>query len=287
MKKLIVYISLAVFISGCSLQISSVRVATPGENSTIQRSYFLTDDFFNRAYQSSRAKSFRPKVYAGIIPHHLLASYLIADFFRGLEEFNQPSVVVLIGPNHMGAGRYKLAVSQAYWWTPYGYLPPDEKIIQTLRDEAGAGLAEEIFPAEHAVTAEVAFIKKSFPQTKIVPLIIKDMVTPEESEKLAKILAQILPRDALVLASLDFAHFVSPSVADQKNKTNIEILKSRDQSKISDMFVDSKPTVRVLMSYLSHKGLISPYLLADSNTAEVINDPDLAEVTSYLTVYYY
>ncbi|MFA5069989.1 MAG: AmmeMemoRadiSam system protein B [Patescibacteria group bacterium] len=287
MKKFWPIILLALFLSGCGKCVSVNRVGPVSGDGITHRSFLLDRDFFSRAYYSGRATTVKEKVTAGIIPHHLLAAYLIGDFFRGLQAYNQPSTVVLIGPNHANFGRSQIISSQGFWRTPYGYLDPDFRIINALVKKDIVTVEEGVFISEHSISAEVAFIKKSFPRAKIVPIILKNSTSEQKAEQLAAALSKILPRDALVVASLDFSHYVSPAEARRQNKVNIEILKRNDPAEVADMFVDSRPTAQTLMYYLKEKGFHKPLILSDSNTAEVIGNPDLAEVTSYITAYYY
>ncbi|MDD5032224.1 MAG: AmmeMemoRadiSam system protein B, partial [Patescibacteria group bacterium] len=61
------------------------------------------------------------EVVAGIIPHHLLAADLIAEFFYNLRGKNYDTVI-LLGPNHFDSGNYSMITSGYDWQTPYGHL---------------------------------------------------------------------------------------------------------------------------------------------------------------------
>ena len=77
---------------------------------------------------------------------------------------------------------------------------------------------------QHASIEEVAFIAKTWPKATIVPIILKSKVTRSESEKLGLLLAQKLPENTLVLASVDFSHYLPELAADFHDETSEEVI---------------------------------------------------------------
>jgi hypothetical protein len=47
------------------------------------------------------------KIKGGIVPHHLLPSYIVADFFKHIAH-QKPKTLILIGPNHYEKGTLML-----------------------------------------------------------------------------------------------------------------------------------------------------------------------------------
>ena len=128
-------------------------------------------EFFETAYGFAGKKIdlLGKQVVAGIIPHHLLAADLIADFFYNLEGANYDTVV-LIGPNHFLVGQSNLITSGYNWQTPYGVLEPDATILADLLNDTNLGMVveEDVMQGEHSINSEVAFIKKTFPNFRIM-----------------------------------------------------------------------------------------------------------------------
>src|SRR5258706_2937352 len=65
----------------------------------------------------------------GIIPHHLVASDNIANFFKTIQPLS-PSTLVLIGPNHYEKGNFDVLTSLSSWDTPNGIVSSNAAIIQ-------------------------------------------------------------------------------------------------------------------------------------------------------------
>lgn len=288
MKKFLVFCALALVLSGCAEPEKTTTVSnqTPAVSQrVVHRSFFMERDFFDRAFKNESGQKPVSAVIAGIIPHHLLASHLIARFWLGLDQ-RIPSVVVVIGPNHFNNGHGPIISSLGEWSTPYGTLWPATDLINVLADAESVKIDERVFEREHSISGEVSFIQKTFPETKIIPIVLKSTVTDADSKKLAAKLDKILPADALIIASVDFSHEVTAEVADEQAETNISVLRERDSTRVGEMYVDSQPTIIALLEYVNLRGAENTILLENSNAAKVAGDPSLKEVTSYLTMYF-
>ena len=289
-KHYLLILVVALLLSGCTKdnnsKINEEREEADPPSAVFHRSYYLDQEFFEQSYQGNQVEPVKEKVHAGIVPHHLLASHLMAEFYQGLEEFNQPEVVVLIGPNHQEVGDFNILSSQAFWKTPYGDLAPASEIISQLAVKGAIRIDERVFVEEHSISAEVAFIKKSFPESKLVPLVFRTKTTEKELGSLMELLLQILPERSLIIASVDFAHEVTSEEANELDQRSIEALQSIDPRRITEITVDSKPTISALFYYLKAKEATDSVLLQNSNAAKVLNDPSIPEVTSYITMYF-
>ena len=143
-----------------------------------------------------------------------------------------------------------------------------------------------MFVAEHSISAEVSFIKKSFPEAQVLPIVLMSRATEADLVALASALHEVLPKDALVLASVDFAHYVSSEEADTLDAKSRETLVSFDVEGLASMAVDSPASIYVLMRYLTARNAQKPVILENSNSAKVIGDLTISEVTSYFTMYF-
>ncbi|MFH1235361.1 MAG: AmmeMemoRadiSam system protein B [Parcubacteria group bacterium] len=286
--RFVISISLvALLVSGCTGTPRVEGDATDADAPTIAHKAFLMEQsFFDRAYSDVSGSVEKAKVRGGIIPHHLLASHLIAEFFSRLENVQTPSVVVVIGPNHREVGAGGILVSEAGWKTPYGRLQPYTQGISSLIQRGVVQTDERVFAGEHSISAEVAFIKKSFLDAQVLPIVLMSRVTEADLVELASALHEVLPEDALVLASVDFAHYVSSNEADELDEKSRETLLAFDINKLATIAVDSPASLYVVMTYLNVRGARQPILIENSNSAKVVGDLTVPEVTSYFTMYF-
>ena len=73
-------------------------------------------------------------IRGGIVPHHLYAADIIADFFKRLS-FQNPQTIILIGPNHYEKGNFKALSSLDNWETPFGIVETDRQLTKQLLDK--------------------------------------------------------------------------------------------------------------------------------------------------------
>lgn len=229
------------------------------------------------------------RIAGGIIPHHLLAAPLIAGFFEGIKD-QDVKRVILIGPNHYNLGKATILVSNATWQTIFGELTPDTFVITNLLKENVAEGDEEVFETEHSIYGIVPFIKKIYPDAKVVPIILKSSTTKVEADKLIISLSKIMDKQTLVLASVDFSHYLPSSVADKYDKESISALESSDTDKIlklnPEKNFDSPTTLYILVKLMKMKKADKPHLIYNTNSAKLVGDLKIKETTSYVTMYY-
>ena len=176
-RLLILFALAGILSTGISLKFSEKEIedkeAVASEKETVHYANPNELDFYETVFKFARKKVDLENevVVGGIIPHHLLAGDMIAEFFSGLEG-REYGTVVLIGPNHFDAGTGEIITSRFDWETPYGTLEGDRELVEKFLKLKGLTIEEEPFEKEHSMNSEVAFIKKTFPETKFVPLIV-------------------------------------------------------------------------------------------------------------------
>jgi poly-gamma-glutamate synthesis protein (capsule biosynthesis protein) len=217
-----------------------------------------------------------------VVPHHLLASRLIANAFNSIQP-EMFKTVILISPNHFSKGRGQIISSIYDWKTPYGVLEADGNLIEEMRDKNILNIDETPFSKEHGIYNVAPFIKKVMPEAKIVPIIIKDNLTQEESYRLAEKLRENLGDNTLIVASFDFSHYLPSNVADFHDAKSLAVLENFDYEAIDFLDIDSKPALKVFLKYLELEGAQNFTFFENSNSAKIINNVAAAETTSYIT----
>jgi poly-gamma-glutamate synthesis protein (capsule biosynthesis protein) len=215
-----------------------------------------------------------------LVNHHLLAPDLIARALAGVAT-TKKQTVVLISPNHFSAGEGFAISTSDSWQTPYGILKPDKGLITHLV-LAGATLNSVPFENEHGIYNIIPFIRRSLPNARIVPLMIRDTTSSSDLETLV----QALPADALIIGSFDFSHEVTSEVADAQDKMSLQVLESLDIPAIAQVHIDSRPGLAMLMRYAQVHGKRQFVLLGATNSAKVLKQPTQPDVTSYITGYF-
>lgn len=251
-----------------------------------QKSYYnfhyasYTDEKFYPHLAGNSVSSIQEKVYGGIVSHHFYAEKYISDFFSSLKSQN-PNVLVIIGPNHFNAGSSDILISKYPYKTPWGILEPEENIINSLIDGSVASIEEIPFEREHSIGSLVGFAKYTFPDVKIVPIIVKRSVNPDKIDKLAEELNKILPDNSLVLTSVDFSHHLNRFVAGLHDEKSISTIQSFNIPDLYRLEIDSPASVRLLLKYLSLRGA-KEMAYINARSTDISKSLDSEDVTSYL-----
>jgi len=244
----------------------------------------MSPEFYDEAYKNAPTTiSALPETVGGIVNHHLLAAPLLAQFFDGLAK-QKPEHLIIIGPDHLSRGSSPITISAEGWGTAYGDLHPDSALIDQLSNSGAAHIEEWPFDYEFSVGGLVTFAKRSFPDIDVTTIILRGDA-PEAA--LAK-LAAALPRspDTLVVASLDFSHYLPTDVADFHDLTNRAVISDFDTADLDKIEIDSIPTLRVALEYFQLRGALTDTLVASTNSAKITGKLDTQETTSYLNQYF-
>lgn len=231
----------------------------------------------------------RGTIMGGIVPHHLLASDMIAAFFADLSQAG-PETVIVLGPNHKLTGFSELHTSTADWGTPFGILESDTELVQTVINDAGAAENNTLMENEHSVASLVPYISYYLPDAEIVPLLIHGSCTAEQSEKLGKLLADLINRNpgTVIIASIDFSHYLDVAKADEMDRITLDAVKSWDTGALRLMGsdnLDSVPSLLTLMTAMNEVQATDIEVTGHSNSS-YISGSGYEYTTSYFTMFF-
>ena len=125
----------------------------------------------------------RRRVCGGIVTHHFLASSLMVRFFSEMAKHSSPSTIILLGPNHYHHGLANISLSSLPWKTPFGIVPSDRQLVQSLAAAARLPEDPEAFTGEHSVSVLIPFIKYYFPHSRVVPILIDVNARPYDDSQ--------------------------------------------------------------------------------------------------------
>lgn len=226
------------------------------------------------------------EIKGGIVPHHLLAGQISATFFKSLQKQN-PEVIYLIGPDHYHAGNGEILTTDFAWQTPYGVLVPEKNIISDLQEKNIAKIVgKDVFATEQSISSLVSFIKKSIPQTKIVPIIFSYQTPTATLEKVYEYFLENISEKEVIVASVDFSHYLTNPVADFHDELSKQVIKNLDYERVFKLETDSPGSLYILTKYLSTKNYGKVAYELSTNSAQILNTSSLKEITSYYSPYF-
>ncbi len=238
----------------------------------------LYNEFFDFA---KKPNTLEGEIISGVVPHHMVAGHYVAGFFDSVKSLD-PKIVVLVGPNHGQRGLDNVVSSYLNWNTPYGELKTETKLLAKLEKDGLVKIRPEIMEGEHSVSSLVPFIKKTWKNTKVLPVILKNNASSEDLEKLAIWLKNEVGNDSLLLVSVDFSHYLSLEPANFHDELSLAVLKSGDITRVRKLEVDSPNSLYVLLKYNELKGSKNFQLFSHTNSATILQNRNLKETTSHV-----
>lgn len=256
----------------------------PIEQTTdLHQAYSMDKGFYDIFFIGQQQKEkIKEPVFSAVLPHHLIAGQVIGSFFNSLEDQDFDTIVI-VGPNHKQLGNAIISDGQA-WQTPYGVVSVDKKLFSKTVDQGAVSVNSRVLGEEHSISALVPFVKKTWPRATIMPIIVKDNAGVAELDKLVNIIAES-KRKVLFIASVDFSHYLSQTVADFHDELSRSVLKSGSTQSLQKTEIDSQPSLYALLKYNESKKAQHFTEAAHTNSARIIGK-DLEETTSHFIGYY-
>jgi AmmeMemoRadiSam system protein B len=159
----------------------------------------------------------------GIVSPHAGFMYsgpVAAHGFAALVEDGMPEVFVIIGPNHHGVGS-GVAITTHDFETPLGVMKNDKELAAAIRK----GIVDDSMLAhrhEHSIEVQLPFIQYFSGDRKIVPISML-MQDHKSAVQVGQVIREAIGnRDAVVIASTDFSHYVAPDVAKEQDMLAID-----------------------------------------------------------------
>ncbi|MCR6544896.1 AmmeMemoRadiSam system protein B [Dehalobacterium formicoaceticum] len=271
----IAYIALSGDRTGTSVQPGSFPPVHPN-------AFFQTGNFYTGEFPEGPDLE---NIRGGVIPHHLVADKLIARVFDTLKD-QKPDTIILLGPNHSNEGG-RIVTSSLGWQTPFGVVDVDEKLLKSLRQASSSvQVNDEIMSVEHAMGNIMPFIKYYLPETKVLPIIFPNNFSREEANVLGEKIAGIMGDKTVVLASVDFSHYLKCDEAELKDQETIQALKERNLGRIftmNDDYLDSPAAIGVLFTAMNKLGKNDFAVLNHTNSGVILGNKNIA-TTSYITL---
>lgn len=203
------------------------------------------------------------------------------------------SRVILLGPSHFRSfsGGALPSPHLAAFATPLGELPLDQAALALLRENPLFAGPPQAHDPEHCLEVELPFIQKRAREAAIVPVLIGNQTSLQQTEEIAQALSPLLTPDTAVVVSSDFTHhgraygyvvFPENEDLDLHLKTRAERTAGRaialdvrgfwHQVEVSDDSVCGAKPIAVLLQLLQHAFSGEGKLLHLSTSGEVSGD---------------
>lgn len=229
----------------------------------------------------------KKQVLAAITSHHFLAKDLIAQTFAGIDP-TKIKRAIIVGPDHyhqLTGTKYLAQTTDTIWHTPFGEMNADTQITNSLSSDGEVLSAINVFRAEHSVYLLVPFAKKSFPEAKITPLILRQKVDYSYYYKLGKKVSNIVNlEETILIISSDFSHNASRKQARVNDERSVNLLKEMKTDDVDLIENDCKQCAAFLYGYLEDKD--TNFELVSNKNSFDISGESPESITSYIAAYF-
>jgi len=287
MRKIISGILLSMLtLSGCGQTKQAESISPPEPIRAAQASSFISkQDFYALlANRSAQAPQVQGRVVSAVLPHHLVAGRMIVELMEVLAR-QQPRLVILIGPNHHNQGG-KLVSGLKDWQTTAGLVSVDQEIIGKLVSQGIVAQDEAVMAPEHSVGGLMPFIGHFLPQARVVPIILHHDVSLAKIDELLTVLEPYLQEDAVLLASVDFSHYLTRQEAQLKDRETLQAMRRLDYQALFQMdndHLDSPASLAAAFRLAQQRGL-KEFQVLDNTNSGILMKNEIMETTSYFTL---
>jgi AmmeMemoRadiSam system protein B len=219
-------------------------------------------------------------VYGGVVSHHIPTTIpRLVEFYSRLKKTQTIKNFIVIGPDHNDAGKAPVTVSNANFFTAYGEVKPIGGLATKLEDAKLANIEEAPFDQEHSVGSQILIISKIFPGANVTPIIFRSDTTLDHAIALGKMLATLLNDETVIIASVDFSHYLSTDQAMPIDQISGEVIRNLDLEATPLVKADSGKSMEVFMQVMSQKKAFG------TDDFEILNTNDLMQNSDYTTGY--
>jgi len=235
-------------------------------------------------FKSNYKKSICSNIHGAVLPHHLLAEFMIKDFFKQIEKQN-PEILIIIGPNHANQGNAKVITDIQDWFWHGQHIKIDKTKVKVLLSLDLIGLDHQAVFNDQSIKTFLPFIIDLKPQPQIIPLVLKPNLSLNEINYLAEHLNKLSNERTLIVSSVDFSHYLKSADAHKNDQQTLTLIKNWNYEqlfKLEDDFLDSPASLITLMMIMKQNGY-QPQLIQQSNSGELLNN-SFIPTTSYFYI---
>jgi poly-gamma-glutamate synthesis protein (capsule biosynthesis protein) len=227
-------------------------------------------------------------IVSGVVPHHLLAKNIMEDFFSYVSSREKPKTIVILSPDHFQSGILMesnsfITVGLVGDDKEFNNLKIDTSLWGKLFKENKMAINNPAVIAEHGVTTLLPYIKKYFPETNILPILIPADITKERVEQLVRTIDENTLLNTIVVASVDFSHYLPSQAADFHDTKSIRVLLNFEEENFKNIEVDCWQALYAVRLFAKLRQKETPHIIAHKNSIDFLN-LESEETTSYFSV---
>ncbi len=182
----------------------------------------------------------REPMIGGVVPHAglMYSGHVAAALYAAA---SLPRRMIILCPNHTGAGRPAAINQKGQWLMPFGPVPIDDELAVELMAESA--LLENDFRAhagEHSLEVQLPFLQQEVPSFRFVPICLgarKFDWCQDIGGAIARVVARHRAKgeEIVILASSDLNHYENQETTLKKDQRAIDQVLALDARRLWDV----------------------------------------------------
>lgn len=217
--------------------------------------------------------------YSGPVASH--------GFFRIASE-PKPRTVVIVGPNHTGAGAAISLSREDRWQTPLGDVELDIELGEAIISASHWAKWDDLAHSkEHSVELQLPFLQYIYQGGFKVVCITMLRQNLEVSRDLGRAIAAALKgKDGIVIASSDFSHYETVASASRKDHLAIEAILNLDPARLEEVVKTHNISMcgpgpaMTMLTACKEMGANKAQLLRYADSGDITGDPQVVGYAS-------
>lgn len=226
---------------------------------------------------------------SGIVPHHLVAEEIIRDFFKYISFRENPETIILLSPDYFNSGNI-IKGNSFITLEPdvekFDDLVVDKFLLQNLSKEIKKEIVfnNSFLVSDHGITNLLPYIKLYFPEAKILPILVPSNIDKRQIKHLIESINSYASPETIIIASVDFSHYLSKNVAEFHDVKSIRTLINFEKQNFENLETDCWQCLYGARLFAKLKNKEFPNIIAHKNSADFLKAMNQEETTSYFSV---
>lgn len=177
-------------------------------------------------------------ILGGVSPHAglMFSGPVAAHLYDAIASDGVPGTFVIIGPNHTGSGS-GVALAMEDFETPLGVAKVDQELAAAMRKDL-VDVDPKAHHYEHSIEVQLPFIQYISEEFKFVPICMAFQDYDAARSLGETVRDAVRGKDAIVVASTDFSHYVTSETAREKDGMALEAIERMDVKGLYDVVME-------------------------------------------------
>ena len=222
------------------------------------------------------------EIYAGVVPHHLLASNIISKFFESLK-MDVPETLIMLSVDHFHQCNSEGVGFITTNSTSFKDLQIEIELIQSLESKFLILKDDSKLSLDHGILDILPFLKVNFPDIRFAPFIVSQSLSLEKAREFTEKIHELSSDKTIVVASVDFSHYLPEEIAKLHDEKSERVLLNFEEEGFSNIEVDSPQVLYIARYFSKLKGADSFTVIGEGNSNDYLEEKQ-PQTTSYFSV---